>query len=117
LVKAETHSWVKEFIGAITVCDSNGIIVEMNDKAAESLREEGGEKLIGTNLLECHPEPAKTKLKQLMERREANVYTVEKNGVKKFIHQAPWYVNGKYRGFVEISLEIPSEIPHFIRDT
>ena len=116
-MNTKSYPWVKEFIGAITVCDSNGIIVEMNDKAAESFREEGGKKLIGTNLLECHPEPAKTKLKQLMERREVNVYTTEKNGVKKLIHQAPWYVNGKYRGFVEISLEIPREIPHFIRDT
>jgi transcriptional regulator with PAS, ATPase and Fis domain len=113
----ESHSWVNEFIGAITVCDSNGIIVEMNDRAAETFREEGGEKLIGTNLLECHPEPAKTKLKQLMERRGVNVYTTEKRGVKKLIHQAPWYVDGKYRGFVEISLEIPHEIPHLIRDT
>jgi transcriptional regulator with PAS, ATPase and Fis domain len=116
-MNAESHPWVKEFTGAITVCDSNGIIVEMNDQAAESFREDGGENLIGTNLLECHPEPAKTKLKQLMERREVNVYTIEKGGVKKLIHQAPWYVNGKYRGFVEISLEIPREIPHFIRDT
>ena len=115
-MNTKSHPWVKEFIGAITVCDSNAIIVEMNDKAAESFREEGGKKLIGTNLLECHPEPAKTKLKQLMERRQVNVYTTEKNGVKKLIHQAPWYVNGKYRGFVEISLEIPREIPHFIRD-
>jgi len=116
-MNAESHPWVKEFTGAITVCDSNGIIVGMNDKAAESFREEGGEKLIGTNLLECHPEPAKTKLKQLMERREVNVYTIEKSGVKKLIHQTPWYENGNYRGYVEISLEIPREIPHFIRDT
>jgi len=115
-MSTEAHPWVKEFIGAITVCDSNGIIVEMNDKAAESLREEGGRKLIGTNLLECHPEPAKTKLKELMEKREVNVYTTEKSGVKKLIHQAPWYVDGQYRGFVEISVQIPREIPHFIRD-
>jgi len=115
-MSTEAHPWVKEFVGAITVCDSNGIILEMNDKAAESLREEGGIKLIGTNLLECHPEPAKTKLKELMKKREVNVYTTEKGGVKKLIHQAPWYVDGQYRGFVEISLEIPREIPHFIRD-
>jgi len=112
-MKEEKHPWVKEFIGAIIVCDSNGIIVEMNDKA---VREEGGENLIGSNLLECHPEPAKTKLKGLMGKREVNVYTIEKSGVKKLIHQAPWYVDGKYRGFIEISLEIPREIPHFIRD-
>jgi transcriptional regulator with PAS, ATPase and Fis domain len=111
------HSWVKEFPGAITVCDSGGIIIELNDKAIENFREQGGEKLIGTNLLDCHPEPARTKLKELMEKRQINIYTIEKNGVKKLIHQAPWYIGGKYRGFVELSLEIPHDIPHFIRDS
>jgi len=110
------HSWVKEFPGAITVCDSTGIITELNDKAIESFRDEGGEKLIGTNLLDCHPEPARTKLKELMDKRQINIYTIEKNGVKKLIHQTPWYVDGEYRGFVELSLEIPREMPHFVRD-
>ena len=32
-------SWVKEFPAAITVTDTNGIILEMNDKAAQSTRE------------------------------------------------------------------------------
>jgi hypothetical protein len=44
-----------------------------------------------------------------------NVYTIEKNGVKKLIYQAPWYENGEYRGFVELSLEIPFDLPHFVR--
>jgi len=46
---------------------------------------------------------------------EKNIYTIEKNGVKKLIYQSPWYQNGKYAGFVELSLEIPFEMPHFIR--
>lgn len=113
---ATTHLWVDELPSAITVCDSAGIILEMNAKAAESFKEEGGRDLVGKNLLDCHPEPARTELKQLMERRQANVYTVEKNGVRKLIYQTPWYSAGKYRGFVEISLVVPSEIPHFMRD-
>jgi len=32
------HSWVQEFPGAITVCDRDGIILEMNDKSAKILR-------------------------------------------------------------------------------
>jgi transcriptional regulator with PAS, ATPase and Fis domain len=116
-MNAASSPWVKEFVGAITVCDANGIITSMNDKAIESFRDEGGEELIGTNLLDCHPEPAKTKLKELMQSRKVNIYTTEKNGIKKLIHQAPWYVNGEYRGFVEHSLEIPHEVPHFNRDS
>ena len=40
---------------------------------------------------------------------------IEKNGVKKIIYQSPWYKEGEYAGFVELSLEIPLEMPHFIR--
>ena len=72
--------------------------------------------MIGTDLLACHPEPARTKLRQLMEARQANVYSIEKGGQKKLIYQAPWYRDGQYRGFVELILEIPAAIPHFVRD-
>ena len=111
----ENHSWVQAFAGSITVCDPEGIILEMNDKAIETFKEQGGKKLIGTNLLDCHPEPARTKLKSLMEAQKANVYTVEKKGKKKFIYQTPWYQDEQYGGFVELVLEIPGKMPHFIR--
>ena len=71
--------------------------------------------LVGSSLLDCHPDQARAKLRQLMEQRLTNVYTVEKNGVKKMIYQAPWYENRHYCGFVELSLEIPDEMPHFVR--
>jgi transcriptional regulator with PAS, ATPase and Fis domain len=109
------HTWVKEFPGAITVCDAAGIILEMNDKAARTFEKDGGAGLIGRNLLDCHPEPARSKTERLLAAREKNVYTVEKNGVKKLIFQSPWYTDGQYAGFVELSLEIPFELPHFVR--
>lgn len=109
------HEWIKEFPGAITVCDPQGIILEMNERSAEVFKEDGGTALIGSNLFDCHPEPARSKLKALMERQERNVYTIEKKGVKKLIYQTPWYREGEYAGFVELSLEIPTELPHFIR--
>ena len=46
------HLWVKNFPGAITVCDTEGIILEMNQAAGEVFRQDGGEKLVGTNLFE-----------------------------------------------------------------
>jgi transcriptional regulator with PAS, ATPase and Fis domain len=109
------HAWVQEFPGSITVCDPSGIILEMNDRAVETFRDQGGERLIGTNLLDCHPEPARTKTERLLQTRRANVYTIEKNGVKKLIYQAPWSKDGVYAGFVELALEIPFEMPHFVR--
>ena len=109
------HEWIKEFPAAVTVCDTKGIILEMNDKAAKTFEKDGGRKLIGSNLINCHPDPANTKVERLLAAREKNVYTIEKNGVKKLIYQSPWYRNGEYAGFVELSLEIPFDLPHFIR--
>ncbi len=111
----DMHQWVQEFAGAITVCDPEGIILEMNDRSARMFREQGGRELVGSNLFDCHPEPARTKLEQIMETKQANVYTIEKNGVRKLIYQAPWYRDGRYGGFVEMVLELPSAMPHFIR--
>jgi transcriptional regulator with PAS, ATPase and Fis domain len=114
--KMANHSWVGEFPAGITVCDPNGIILEMNARAVRAFQDQGGGKLIGTNLLDCHPEPARTKFQRLMETRQTNVYTIEKAGIRKLIYQAPWHKDGKYCGFVELSLEIPGQMPHFVRD-
>jgi transcriptional regulator with PAS, ATPase and Fis domain len=110
------HPWVQEFAGAITVCDRDGIILEMNDKAVRTFQDQGGAALIRTNLLDCHPEPARTKTRELLDSRRTNVYTIEKRGQKKLIFQAPWYQNGRYSGFIELSLELPEEMPHFVRE-
>ncbi len=107
--------WAKEFPGAITVCDRQGIILDMNDRAAEVFAADGGRALIGRSVLDCHPEPARAKLRGLLESGQANVYTIEKKGIRKLIYQAPWFQNGEYAGLVELSLEIPAEMPHFVR--
>ena len=112
----QDHAWVKEFPGAVTVCDRKGLILEMNDRAAQVFAADGSGELVGRNLLDCHPEPARTRLATLLETQQPNVYTIEKGGVKKLIYQAPWRRAGEYAGFVELSLEIPCELPHFVRD-
>jgi hypothetical protein len=112
----ELHRWVREFPGAVTVCDTEGILLEMNDCAANAFADQGGKDLIGKNLLECHPEPSRGKLQEMLRTRQANVYTIEKRGVRRLIYQVPWYAGGQYGGFVELSLEIPAEMPHFVRD-
>lgn len=107
--------WITEFPGAVTVCDTHGLILYMNEKSAATFAADGGAALVGQNVLDCHPAPAREKLQQLMEKRQANVYTIEKNGVKKLIYQAPWFISGNYAGFVELALVIPFDIPHFLR--
>jgi transcriptional regulator with PAS, ATPase and Fis domain len=109
-------NWVQEFPAAITVCDSQGTILAMNAKSCSTFEKDGGANLIGTNVLACHPEPARAKLGALLKSGSPNVYTIEKAGIKKLIYQSPWYKDGKYAGFVELSLPIPDQLPHFVRD-
>jgi transcriptional regulator with PAS, ATPase and Fis domain len=108
--------WVREFPAAITVCDTKGILLAMNDKAVSTFEADGGEALIGTNLLDCHPEPSRTQVVEMLKSGSPNVYTIQKGGIRKLIYQSPWFLDGKYAGFVELSLPIPEDMPHFNRD-
>ena len=45
----------------------------------------------------------------------SNAYTIEKQGVRKMIYQTAWRTGDKVGGLVEISMEIPAEMPHYIR--
>lgn len=108
-------AWVKELKAAITVCDREGVALEMNDRAAATHAKDGGRELIGKSILDCHPERARALFEELLKTGSLNVYTIEKDGVKKLIYQAPWYLDGEYRGIVELSLPIPFEMHHFVR--
>lgn len=100
---------------AITICDQDGIILEMNEKSAATFDKYGGKALIGQSLFECHPAKAAEKLKELLQTHDINAYTIEKNGVKKLIYQAPRFEKGEFVGYVELSLILPDEMPHFVR--
>lgn len=100
---------------AITVCDADGKVIEMNDKSAATFARGGGKELLGKSLLDCHPEPSRSKVQKMLAEPFTNAYTIEKNGVKKLIYQTPWYADGKPAGLVELSLEIPVKMPHFVR--
>ena len=111
------REWSEAVDFAVTVCDAGGAIVEMNQRAARMFEGRGGKSLIGSNVLDCHPEPARTKLRQLLERPQANTYTTERQGRRKLVHQAPWYRDGAFAGLVEIIVPLPEGMPHFVRDS
>ncbi|MCQ2345545.1 MAG: diguanylate cyclase [Paludibacteraceae bacterium] len=98
---------------AITVSDMDGNILDMNQRSADV--NSGGEKIIGNNLYHCHPPRAAEILRSLYANERTNAYTIEKNGIKKLIYQVPWYEDGKMGGLIELSLEIPFDMPHYVR--
>ena len=109
-------NWTKEFDAAITICSEDGKIIYMNDKSVKTFEKDGGENLIGTNIFDCHPEPAKQKLYDLIKNKQANCYSIEKNGLKKLIYQSPWYDAGTYKGIIELSITLPDGLQNFIRE-
>jgi len=109
-------NWLDEFPGAVTAAEADGRIVYLNKKASEVFEKEGGTTLVGKNLFDCHNPNSGEKIKKILASGRPNVYTIEKAGVKKLIYQAPWIENNQLRGVVELSLEIPFNLPHFVRD-
>ncbi len=109
-------NWTNEFMGAVTVCDRNGIVVEMNEVSKKQFAKSDSDGLIGKSLIDCHPEPSRTKLLEMLANPITNSYTTEKNGIRKMIHQTPWMENGEFKGVVEISFEVPMDLPHYKRD-
>ena len=105
--------WAKEMNCAVTVCDKEGVILYMNDKAKETFAKHGD--LIGKSLIPCHNENSRAIIAKLLETGGTNSYTIQKNGQKKMIYQTAWKEDCVVAGLVEISMVIPEEMPHYIR--
>jgi transcriptional regulator with PAS, ATPase and Fis domain len=111
----QLHAMTRELPFAITVCDTEAIILYMNDRSISTFEKYGGADIIGTSLFQYHHGPSADKLRELLDTETNNAYTIEKNGIKKLIYQSPWYRDGKFAGLIELSLEIPMEMAHFVR--
>jgi transcriptional regulator with PAS, ATPase and Fis domain len=113
----QDNHWVKNFPAGIMAADAQGIITDMNDRCAETYQKDGGYDLLGKSAIECHKGAALEKARRLWDEQALNVYTITKNGRKKLIYQAPYFIDGDFAGMVELSLPLPEgEIPHFNRD-
>ncbi|WP_418983308.1 PAS sensor protein [Alistipes sp.] len=102
--------WADELDCAVTVCDTEGVVLYQNDRS----REVNGD-VQGRSLLPCHNERSRAIIRRLAEEGGKNVYTIEKRGVKKLIYQTVWRADGTIRGLVEFSLELPDQLPHYVR--
>ena len=107
--------WSKSLEAAITVCDRDGIIIEMNERSAQYWERQGGPALCGRSLLDCHPEPSRSQIRDMLANPRPNTYITDKNGSRTLIHHSPWYENGQLGGYVEFIMELEGEIPIRIR--
>jgi PHP family Zn ribbon phosphoesterase len=106
-MKNTLPDFVKEYTCAVTICDTDGIIVYMNDKSILNYAKRGGIALIGQCLFDCHQPASNEKIKELLKTGADNIY-FSKSG--KLIHQTAWRENGKICGLIELSFEVPDEI-------
>lgn len=95
---------------AITVCDLDGVVLYQNTRSCEV----NGD-VRGRSMIPCHSARSREIINRLMTNGENNAYTIEKGPLRKLIYQTPWYEKGEIAGLVEFSLEIPAEMPHYVR--
>lgn len=110
----ENFEWAEQMNCAVTVCDAQGVILYMNEKSRQTFARNGD--LIGKNLFGCHNEDSQAKIRHMLASGESNSYTISKDGVRKMIYQTPWRRDGQIAGMVEISMLIPEEMPHYVRN-
>lgn len=107
-------SWADAVNCAVTICDRDGVILYMNDKARATFASHGN--LIGSNLFDCHSPLSCEKIRHMLATGDSNAYTISKHGQRKMIYQTPWRdADGSIAGMVEISMVIPAEMPHYDR--
>lgn len=106
-------NWAEQIGCAVTICDKDCNILFMNERSRATFAAHGD--MIGKNLMECHPEHAREKIRHMLATGETNAYTIDKNGLKKLIYQTPWRKDGEIAGLVEFSIILPPDMPHFIR--
>mgnify|MGYP006992221775 FL=1 len=95
---------------AITVCDLDGVILYQNKRSVEV-----NGNMRGKSMIPCHSARSREIINRLITNGEVNAYTIQKGALRKLIYQAPWYEKDEVCGLVEFSLEIPEEMPHYVR--
>jgi hypothetical protein len=93
---------------AVTIADQDYQISFMNDRAVVFYAEDGGEKLIGRNLLDCHRDEHKTVIRAAYDRYRAGDLTPtryhakKEDGAPESIVHIPLMVEGRFRGIAEL---------------
>jgi PAS domain-containing protein len=115
-IAAHIPDWVWGMNCAVTVCDADCRIIYMNRRARDTFAAHGD--LIGCNLRDCHSPRSVEIIERLLRDGGTNCYTISKAGLRKMIFQTAWRHrrDDSIGGLVELSMVIPEEMPHYIRD-
>lgn len=109
--------WAFRMNCAVTVADADCNIIYMNERSRQTFARRGGAALIGHNLMEYHNEESKAIIRRLLAEGGTNAYTIEKEGQRKMIFQTAWFDDsGSVAGLVELSMVIPWDMPHHVRN-
>jgi DUF438 domain-containing protein len=117
--------WADRCNFAVTICDCNANVIYMNEKSRATFAKYGN--IIGNSLKDCHSPKSWEMIGKLLSEGASNSYTITKNGINKLIHQTPWYTTDPQKGrvledgrivggLVELSIELPADMPHYNRD-
>lgn len=110
----EILDWMKEIKCAVTLCDTEGKVLYMNDLSHKTFAKHGD--MTGRNLMPCHSERSQAMIRQMLASGDTNAYTITKGGIKKLIFQTPWRRDGRIAGMAELSIPLPPDMPHYDRD-
>lgn len=113
-IPAEVANWVKAIGCAVTICDSNGTILYMNELSRATFAHHGD--IVGKNLFDCHSPHSAQMIRYMLDTGNTNAYTITKNGIRKLIFQTPWKRGGIIAGMAEISIPLPADMVHYDRD-
>ena len=93
---------------AVTVADETYRIVFMNDLALEHYAAQGGENLIGTDLLDCHNAESQATLRHMVDRYRTGDLAPTRYRIAKqdrriqSIVLIPLIVDGQFKGIAEL---------------
>jgi len=112
--KNKIFDWAEGIQCAVTVCDTEGVVLYMNKRSRDTFNKEG-QTMVGRSMIPCHNERSQAKIHEMLTQGSTNCYTISKRGQKKMIFQTPWVEDGKVQGLVEFSFVIPEDMPHYDR--
>jgi len=112
----DAESWAYSYPTEIMICDSEGVILDMNETAIGIYENEGGIALIGQNIFDHHFEPVRSHVKSMVGERKRIIYTTEKNGNKKLVNITPWNQGNNFAGFVLFTIDLPAVLSNINKD-